>query len=117
VELGHHRRPFADGAPDAFHRAATHVADGEDALHARLQRSGDVSAARPDQFLERELGPCLHETLPIERHLEAPEPLGRRIGAHEEEDVTDVRLVLESGLLVLPPDLLQLPPFRSPVAR
>ena len=114
MELGHHRRPFADGAPDAFHRAATHVADGEDTRRARLQRSGDVFAARPDQFLEREVDPRLHETLPIERNVAAPEPLGRRIGAHEEEDVPDVRLVLESGALVLPPDLLQLPPFVPP---
>ena len=97
--------------PHAFHRAATHVANGEDTRHARLQRSGDVSAARPDQILEREVGPRLHETLPIERNLAGPEPLRRRIGAHEEEDVTDVRLVLDSGLLVLPPDLFQLPPF------
>src|SRR5438876_11731506 len=75
---------------------------------------GDVFAARPDQFLEREVDPRLHETLPIERNVAAPEPLGRRIGAHEEEDVPDVRLVLESCALVLPPDLLQLRPFVPP---
>src|SRR5262249_42907629 len=108
VELRHHRCPFADGAPDALDRATAYVADGEHTGHARLQRPGDVFAARADQLLEREVRPRLHETLPIEHALAAPKPLRRRIGADEEEDVTDVRLRLGPGLVVLPADLLQL---------
>ena len=38
MQLRHDRRPFADGGSDALHRAATDVADGEDALDPGLQR-------------------------------------------------------------------------------
>jgi len=84
VELGHHRRPFADGAPDAFHRNRKRTSPmAKTPGTARLQRSGDVSAARPDQFLEREVDPRLHETLSIRAQRRSPGATRSPDGAHE----------------------------------
>src|SRR4029077_18574832 len=76
MDLRHHGGPLADRAADALDRACTHVADGEYARDARLQRQLEVA-----------LGP--DEAAVVNRHVAILEPPGARIGAEEEEHVSD----------------------------
>src|SRR3954463_2364824 len=76
VDLRHDGGALADRATDALHRARAHVADRENARHARLQRQR--------QILRR-----LDEAAVVDRHVAILQPLGARLGAEEEEHVAD----------------------------
>src|SRR3954468_21512686 len=76
VDLGHHRGALADGGAHALHGSGTHVADREDARHARLERKPRIAARRD-------------ETLVVHRHVAVLRPVCARIGAEEEEHVAD----------------------------
>src|SRR5580765_2916247 len=76
VDLRHDRGALADRAPDALHRVRAHVADRENARHARLQR-------------QRQILPRGDEAAVVDRYVAILEPLGARLGAEEEEHVAD----------------------------
>jgi hypothetical protein len=74
VDLGYHRRPFANGAPYALHRAGAHVADREHARNVRLQR-------------ERDIMPGRDEALVIDRDVLVLQLAGARLSAEKKENV------------------------------
>src|SRR5262249_879572 len=111
MKLRHDDGPFSDGAAYALHRAAAHVADREDARNARLQWPGNGPPPRPDEIIEREIGPRLHEALGVQRDVAAPEPLGRGVRPDEEEHVVDVDLLLHTGAVVSPSDAVEASPL------
>src|SRR5258705_377325 len=76
VDLRHDGGALADRAADALHRARAHVADRENARHARLQRQLQVLRRRDEAAV-------------VDRHVATLEPLGARLGAEEEEHVAD----------------------------
>ena len=79
VQRGDHLGAFADGGGDALDRSGAHVADGEDAVAARLQRMTPRS----------EVGARADEALGVERHVGLREPVRVRIGTDEQEEMAD----------------------------
>src|SRR6266568_5264600 len=77
VQRGDHLGTLADRGGDALDRAGAHVADGEDAGAARLQRM----LRRPALLAGA------HEALVVQRHRAAREPAGIWIGADEEKQM------------------------------
>ena len=88
---------FADRASDALDRTGPHVADGENAGHRGLE-------SRPRR-VRAVICPAAgrHETRLVDRNSAALQPIRRRVGADEEEDVADRRLGLRAGSPVAPP--------------
>ena len=88
MNLRHHRGAFADRAADALHRAGANVADGKHAGYARFERGGHVRRAARGGLTRQ------YESVRVERDAAAFQPLGLRIRADKQEDVTDRPLLL-----------------------
>src|SRR6266540_2677269 len=91
------RRSFTDRTAHALHRARAHVADGEHAANARLERSGRVFCGGIGCRLAGE-----HEAMRVEHDATTFEP--RRFGVRTDEDeyVTYRPLFLGIGAFVAP---------------
>ncbi len=100
MQLRDDRGSLPDGRSHSLHRAAAHVADGEDPLDPGLQRQGH-SLGRAHVFARS------NEALVVEGDAAAREPARCRIGAGEEEQVGDGVLLLGTGAPVAPTDALQ----------
>ena len=105
VELGHHRGALTDGPSDALDRAAPDIAHGEDAGDVGLQRGRDGSPSAAGHVVPREVRAGSDEPLGVERDIAVAKPLGRRVSADEEKDVSHLLPVLGAGagVSVLPP--------------
>src|SRR5262249_54247397 len=100
VDLGDHGRALPDRRAHALHRAGTDVAHGEDprdpGLHWERRTSGHAR-----------VGPRPDASPLVQRHAAAFEPGRGRIGAGEDEEMTDLALLLGPGSTVAPADALQ----------
>src|SRR5271154_2933364 len=89
-------RAFANSAAHPLHRAETHVADGEYAGHARLQR------VFIHWLISR--APCArdHKTVLIHLDPAAREPRSGGVGTDEQEDVANGGFRFRAGGAIAP---------------
>ena len=90
-----HLGALADRPADPLDRAGAHVADREHAGHGGFQRR--QAGRRSRQRAPVTTKPALSTSTP-----QPLQPVGRRIGADEQEDVADRRLGLLAGRAVAP---------------
>src|SRR5207302_7212465 len=88
---------FADRAADTLHRTGAHIADCENAGHARLQRSGHVIRVVTGRLLT---GP--HKAMQVDRDATALQPAGLRIRADKKEHMTNRVFFFDTGSIVAP---------------
>ncbi len=79
MQGGDDLRAVPNGSCDPLDRARPHIANGENAPSARLQRLAVLSCVRAGQ----------HETRGVEGHAGVQQPIGVRIGSDEEKQVTN----------------------------
>jgi hypothetical protein len=62
MQLRDHGRPLADRRADALDGARPHVADGEDATHARLERQPPIRTIVASRIGRNKTGARLHKS-------------------------------------------------------
>jgi hypothetical protein len=93
VDQRHRRGAVADRAAHALDRAGAHVAHGERAAHAGLERVGHAARQHAAVLAGDGVGAGQHEAVLVDRHAAAFEPARLGIGADEQEHVAQLALV------------------------
>src|SRR5271157_3980038 len=109
VQLRDDRRPLADGPANLLDRARTGIAHGEHAGDIRFERQW--AARAPRCFAGLGLRTRWDKSLLVELDTASPQPVGRRIGANEQEYIADRPICFLPAWRVAPAHPLQ-PTFR-----
>src|SRR5260370_32693575 len=108
ADLRYHGCALANCATDTFDGARSHIAHREHAKQVRLQRQRPFGSALRWCAMPRDIRPRLNEALLVQTDAAVLEPVGSRICADKDKNVSDRLLCLAPGGGMPPANSLEL---------